>query len=196
MKAFRHQLWKWVDGALFTAVLVLFALLLYYRYGKIGAQFSFFNQASPHDKAVLTPASGVKDPKEPMLRRPVAVPNSIRPIGWGGATSAHDTRLQWSEQGVRDVEWDKLPPSPGLDMIQAARGYVVVFSLPNVLNEDILIGCANGSLDIKAIIRDTLGNVQGQAFRRIRLPSDSVADGGFERVFSNGVLRVFIPRVL
>jgi HSP20 family molecular chaperone IbpA len=164
-------------------VFVLLAVLVYSRYG--GA---VYRAEAAHD-----PGPPVVQHAAPALRTTPATATLV-PLRVGAPQLPCDVRPQWREQGVRDVEWDKLPPSPGLDMIQTDRGYVVAFSLPRVRDEDIRIDCVRGSLDIRAVVRDADGKAQGQAFRRIRLPVDSVADSELQRAFSNGVLRVFIPR--
>lgn len=177
-------------------MLLLLVLLLGSRYGgrlisagKAGVRPQPASEAGVHAPAAVPTAAPTA---APVARPPSAAP-TVSPVRLNGPPMP-DIRPRWREQGVRDVEWDRLPPFPGMDMIQTDRGYVVSLCLPSVRGEDICIDCASGSMEVQAVIRDAEGNTRGRAFRRIRLPVDSVVDCELERVFSNGVLRVFVPR--
>lgn len=198
MNTFGHRIWTWVDSLLVVAVLMLLVLVWHARYYVRDVPSTGNQQLESTDRNRLAPGHEPEVAQhrtsEPGVSKPAIL---VRPVRLGGVPMPHDARPQWCEQGVRDTEWEKVPLSPGLDMMQTEHGYVVAFSQPNMRDEDdIRIDCVNGSLNIESVVRDVRGNAQGLSCRRIRLPADSVSDSGLESVLSNGVLRIFIPRAV
>jgi HSP20 family molecular chaperone IbpA len=197
MNTFTHRIWIWVDGLLVVAVLMLLVLVWHARYFGRDTQ-STGHQPESTDRNWRAPG---REPEvahhqasDPRASKPAIL---VRPVRLGGLPMPRDVRPQWCEQGVCDTEWEKVPVSPGLDMIQTDHGYVVAFSQPNMRQEDdIRIDCVQGSLKIETVVRDVRGNAKGVSCRRIRLPADSVFDSGMESALSNGVLRIFIPRAV
>lgn len=197
MNTFTHRIWIWVDGLLVVAVLMLLVLVWNARYSGRDAP-STGHQPESTDRnwraPGLEPEVAQHQASESGASKPAIL---VRPVRMGGVPMPHDAGPQWCEQGVRDTEWEKVPLSPGLDMIQTDHGYVVAFSQPNMRDEDdVRIDYVNGSLNIESVVRDVRGHAQGFSCRRIRLPADSVSDGGMESALSNGVLRIFIPRAV
>ncbi len=197
MNTFRHRIWIWVDGLLVVAVLMLLMLVWHARYfGKVTPSTGHKLESTDRNRMAPghEPEVALHQASAPRASNPAIL---VRPVRLGGLPMPRDARPQWCEQGVCETEWEKVPLSPGLDMIQTDHGYVVAFSQPNMRDEDdIRIDCVKGSLNIETVVRDMRGNAQGVSCRRIRLPADSVSDSGLESALSNGVLRIFIPRAV
>jgi len=189
----RYRIWQWLDRMLILSAVALLAWVLIERYGGQGAPS--VGTKGRFDRESMREGQPDARPVAPDVVRKAVPVTGAHPVSLGGPAVLRDDRPVWRERGVRDVEWETLPYAPGMDMVQTERGYVVAFSLPGIRREEIQIDCANGLLAITALFRDIQSGVQRDARRRIRLPADSLTSGTLEQTFSNGVLRVFIPRL-
>ena len=118
--------------------------------------------------------------------RPVSFDDRQRPLA--------SAREAWSQHGVEPREWDWLPASPGMDMAETPRDYVLLFSLPGVRPEDIRLTVSNHVITVQATVRDAGGSTVGGLLRRVQLPRPTIESAPVASVFSNGVLRVCVGK--
>lgn len=170
----RHRIWIAANGLLALAVLVLLVVLGYRTLGH---------------QAIGSPAK----PEPPAAHRIEVNVGRVQAASYDEAGSRMLPDA-WSRRGAPPQEWDWLPSSPGMDMAETARGYVLRFSMPGVRDEDIHLTVTDRLVTVQAQLRSASGASVGSILRRVRLPEAAADAGRVDVSFSNGVLHVCVPR--
>lgn len=119
-----------------------------------------------------------EEPEPPQLRAAVA------------ETPGTNARQVWARHGISQAAWENAPVIPALNMRETASSYDVSVSLSGVNPRDISIRTEGSLLIIRAAAGST-APVRTEG--RLRIPHDAQLDA-LAASFSNGVLRVTIPR--
>ena len=91
----------------------------------------------------------------------------------------------------RDV-WDAMASSPAIDMREGKSAYVVVVSLPGLSREDVLVTLDNRILTVLAPPDGLFAG--SHCRRRLRLPGPVSGGDAARATFTNGILRVMVPK--
>jgi len=162
--------WKWLNTLLLLGIFVLLLLLLIACWHNNVARTAAFEIAEVHREL------------------------SVGRFGMPNVPLPDTPREMWSHRGVQPQEWDRVPPSPGMDMAETPRGYVLAFSLPGVRQEDIQLLVTGRLVTVQVALRNRDGERAGGLMRRVQLPV-AVSNGApFAAQLSNGVLRVCVSR--
>ena len=168
--------WKWLNTLLLSGIFVLLLLLLI-AYGR-------------NNVASRTAAVEITE-----VRREVSVGRfGMHNVEFDPSMRPPSPREMWRDHGVQPQEWDRVPPSPGMDMAETPRGYVLAFSLPGVRQEDIQLLVTGRFVTVQAVLRNHDGGRTGDLLRRVQLPAAISNGAPFAAQLSNGVLRVCVSR--
>lgn len=118
----------------------------------------------------------------------------VHPISFGDSARYAGLPERWTHRGVQVREWDWLPASPGMDMTETPRDYVLLFSLPGVHDEDICMGITGRVFSVQAVLRNAEGRRIAGMRRRVQLPEDPGPAGIVFAACSNGILRVCVRK--
>jgi len=133
--------------------------------------------------------------KPPASRREIDAGHvGVRPVSFSRVVVSAEVAEGWRVRGMQPQEWARLPASPGMDMTEMPEGYLLTFSLPGVLNEDIRLSVTDRVVTVQAVVRDPLGNQVGGLERRVLLPQTPGDPADFKAVFTNGLLRVCVAK--
>ncbi len=175
-----------------TSLLLVIALLAAFWGGWAWNRRAVAKPGEDADEAMLAEASRLPV----RVLREVSVGRvGVRPVSFDDRQRLPPSaRENWSQHGVEPREWDWLPASPGMDMAETPRDYVLLFSLPGVRPEDIRLTVSNHVITVQATVRDAGGGMVGGLLRRVQLPRPTIESAPVASVFSNGILRVCVGK--
>jgi HSP20 family molecular chaperone IbpA len=134
-------------------------------------------------------------PAEPVVMRELAVRRvGVRTVSFTQSAGLSNVREGWTIRGVEPQEWARLPASPGMDMAESADGYLLMFSLPGVRDEDIRLTMTGHVMSVQARLRDEQGHQVGGMERRVLLPHTVGDPASFTACYTNGILRVCVTK--
>lgn len=202
MRKHNTNIWVWLNMALVGVASVLVILIV--GNGRILSTDLAGQSGEP---ATMMPAENrdndlTDEQRSPVNKVDIKTGNRVaktadpRPVSLRLHSGAPlpDDRSHWYTRGVSDLEWGLRPYAPAMDMAQTAQNYILAFSLPGIDQDGITVAYTNGLLSVCAIYQDQQTGTQYKLGRATRLPVDSQFNGLVQYGFSNGVLRVYVPR--
>jgi HSP20 family molecular chaperone IbpA len=181
----RKSTWAWANGILLAGIVLLFVCWAILSLRRIQLpEEEDRNADRAEDPSERAPAPRVVD----------AGGIGVHPISFGDAVRTEGLPERWTRRGVQVREWDWLPASPGMDMTETPRDYVLLFSLPGVHDEDICMGITGRVFSVQAVLRNADGKRIAGMRRRVQLPEVPGPDGIVFAACSNGILRVCVRK--
>ena len=164
-----QKLWTGLDHLLLLAVFVLLGIVWY------SAERCVEGQGGPQPRETGA--------KKPVSHRPPWVVDGLR-VSNGG-----QSRMRTIARSMAATDWDRLPPSPAMDMREDGKTYEVLFSLPVGVEKDSVRVTGSGNVMTLTMKDAETGKLYMQ---RVRVPCVCDRKESLQSVVSNDVLRVRI----
>lgn len=164
-----QKLWTGVDHLLLLAVFVLLGIV--------------WHSAERSDGGRVRPGSSETGVKKATAHRPPWVVDGLR------VSSGEQSRMRTIARSMASTDWDRLPPSPAMDMREDGKTYEVLFSLPDGVEKDTVRVTGSGNVMTLTMREGGTGKLYMQ---RVRVPCVCDRKESLQSVVSNDVLRVRI----
>jgi HSP20 family molecular chaperone IbpA len=180
-----RRFWAIVNTLLLLGIVVLLATLIVSRRHAAAM--------AAEDATLIRKASTPRKP--PTVRREVDAGRvGVRPVTFTQPAAMSDISEGLRQRGSHPQDWGPLPASPGMDMAETPQGFLLAFSLPGVRGEDVRLTLTDRVVTVQALVRDPDGNQVGGMERRVLLPRAAGSAAEFKALFTNGILRVCVPK--
>lgn len=90
--------------------------------------------------------------------------------------------------------WDRLLPSPALDMTENAQNYIVLASIPGLSTNDVRLTLDGRILTLHTLLRTPWVPEPSRCRTRVELPGPVARASDIRAVFTNGYLKIVIPK--
>ena len=195
--ALRRFRWLTIERLLLVVILVLQLVLILNRNrdsrsGNIATTPSdLMADASTMDEKGVT-----QEPVSEDLSEPFPPPSPGR-IGLGWPVWAR--MAPYPQEEIRQLmtrDWERLQRAPAMDVVEQPDAFVVLFSMPNVKDEEIKVSMERGILTLDLPIGSAREGHYGRLVRRLQIPGVAANVTNPHYLLTNGVLRVYLPKRL
>lgn len=174
LKPIIERLWAIADNLLLFAVITLLSVAWYAADRGGGAQETLNVRAM---QQATSPVRRVQPPRPPWV------------VDGTRVSLGAQERMRSIARSMAATDWDRIPPSPAMDMREDGKTYEVYFSLPEGIDQDSVRVMGHGNVLTLAMKNADTGKMYMQ---RIRVPCVCDSKENLQSSVSNDVLRVRI----
>lgn len=116
-------------------------------------------------------------------------------LGW----PAWARMAPYPQEEIRQLmtrDWERLQRAPAMDVVEQPDAFVVLFSMPNVEDDEINVSMERGILTLDLPIGSAREGHYGRLVRRLQIPGVAANVTNPHYLLTNGVLRVYLPKLL